>query len=118
MAASGGKILEDFYNEIQRLADRQEHALGYAPGMDQLEMDDWSELNEFIKEMRKKYTRLNQKYSWQIGVTAEELSELQSECYEEYDRKGKPRDFDFLSCKKNKADFLKTRKFREQRRYD
>jgi len=108
MGASGGKILEDFYDEIQKVADRHEHALGYAPGMDQLEADDWSELNEFLKTMRKTYTKLTQKYRWQIGLTAEDLSQISTDCYKESERTDVG--FDFLACKKQKADELKVMK--------
>lgn len=108
MGASGGQILQDFYDEIQKVADRHEHALGYAPGMDQLEADDWSELNEFLKTMRKTYTRLTQKYHWQIGLNAEELSQISHECYKESERTDAG--FDFYVCKKQKADEFKVMK--------
>lgn len=107
MAASGGKILEDFYGEIQKVADRHEHALGYAPGMDNLEMDDWSELNEFIKGMRKTYTRLSEKYHYQVGLTSEDMAQVAHVCYNKGEGKTS---FDYIECKKREADKIKSQK--------
>lgn len=64
MAASGGTILKQFYDEAQKMADRHKHALDYAPGMDHLEFDDWKDLKDCLENMQITYTKLHEKYMW------------------------------------------------------
>jgi len=107
MSASGGRILQDFKEEIEKVTERHEHALGYAPGMDTLTMDDWSRLNQFLKTMRETYSDLSKKYAWQLGLATEDVNEINTKCYEQvkYSKKILEPDINdkFEACVKHEA---------------
>ena len=111
MAASAGTILKDFKEEMEKILPRHEHALGYAPGMDLMEMDDWSRLNNLFKDINSTYSELASKYAWQIGLSYEDLGNAFLKCYDEaekHERAKKP--FNILACKKHEAMLLKAQK--------
>jgi hypothetical protein len=110
MGASGGEILKTFKEEIDKIADRHEHAIGYAPGGDNLDMDDWSRLNEFLKEMRKTYSELSDKYAWQLGLNSNDVDEVHTKCYDKMGKDWHRMGDEFQACLRHEALIVQAQK--------